>query len=365
MTSQARWRENRLVILLWVCGMFGAIYLLRRAWFTPIDERDFVAMWAAGKLAATGHVQQVYDTELFRIVGAPIAGSKAVKLAYPYPPHALFVAVPLSYLPQTVAYIVWQSISAALFYLGARRFLPSGFPTFLAVLTPASMINICFGQVGLIYGALWLFAFGGSSFAAAALTFKPHLGALVGVEVIRRRRIVRTIAFFALLIVASVAAFGIESWLAWIRGAATYQLANLTEQSMGIWRFQMVTPFLGYRLVGWLAFAAAGIFLLIKRFDVFTAATAAFLIAPYGFHYDMTVTCLGFGLLLFQKWRELPAWQTFICAAAFILPDVVALGTWIASPLLLIGLYIQTRNPITKEGSSLWPWPRSELVPAT
>jgi hypothetical protein len=119
----------------------------------------------------------------------------------------------------------------------------------------------------------------------------------------------------------------------------------------------MVTPYLAYGLLGWFLFAAAAIMLLASRFDAFTAATGSFLIAPYGFHYDMTVVCLGFGLLLFQKWREIPAWQVFICAIAFLLPLVIALGTWIASPILLVGLFVQTQNPITKEGFdplSLW-----------
>ncbi|MFL6732804.1 MAG: hypothetical protein ACJ8EP_10710, partial [Sphingomicrobium sp.] len=222
-----------------------------------------------------------------------------------------------------------------------------------------------FGQVGLFYGAMWLFAFSGSSLAAAVLTFKPHLGVLAGGEVLRRRQVILSLALFALMMVASAIAFGVDSWSAWARGAAAFQLSNLTAEPLGLWPFQMVTPFLGYGLVGWIVFASAAIFLLTRRFDVFTAATAAFLIAPYGFHYDMTVVCLGFGLLLFLRWREMPAWQTFLCAAAFLLPDVVALGTWIASPILLAALYIQTKNPVAAEGVSLLPWRTAEPVPTS
>jgi hypothetical protein len=111
------------------------------------------------------------------------------------------------------------------------------------------------------------------------------------------------------------------------------------------WYVQMTTPYLGYGMLGWLAFAAGAIFLLTRRFDVFTAATATFLIAPYGFHYDMTVVCLGFGLLLFQNWRSMPPWQCLVCALAFLSPVMVRAGTWLVPPLLLAGLYVLTSRP--------------------
>lgn len=358
-------RGNALVLALWTFGALGVALLLRQAWMTPFNERDFVALWAAGKLAAAGHVAQVYDVAQFRAVGAPIAGSAVVKLAYPYPPHGLFIAVPLSWLPLNLAFVVWQAISAALFYLAARPFLPATFPKFLMLLTPAALINILFGQVGLFYGALWLFAFGGSSFAAAALTFKPHLGALVGIEVIRERRILQTVLIAFALMSASVLVFGLEAWRDWFVGSVLHQVNDLTGRALGLWRFQMVTAYLGYGVFGWIVFAAAAVVLLTRRFDAFTAATGAFLIAPYGFHYDMTVVCLGFGLLLFQRWRDMPAWQTFVCATAFLLPLLIALGTWIASPLLLIGLYVQTRNPIVECDDGTQRADDQDLAPAT
>ncbi|HYU94662.1 MAG TPA: glycosyltransferase family 87 protein [Sphingomicrobium sp.] len=336
---------NGLVFALWGFGVFAAFVLLRHAWVTPFNERDFVAVWVAGKLAAAGHVAQVYDTETLRVVGARIAGSSVVKLAYPYPPHGLFVAVPLSFLPLWAAFLTWQAVSATLFYLAARPYFPPGIPKVLAIITPAALISVLFGQVGLFFGALWLFAFNGSAVAAALLTFKPHLGLLVAVEAARRRRVLLISAIALAILGLSAAIFGIDAWRAWFAGAAFHQASSLADRSSGLWRLQMVTPYLAYGPVGWLLFAGATIALLLRRFDVFTAATAAFLIAPYGFHYDMTVVCLGFGLLLFKHREQMPAWQVFICALIFLLPLLVVLGSWIASPLLLLGLFIQTRNP--------------------
>lgn len=340
-----------LVVALWGFGILAIALFFYKAWLSPLTERDFVALWAAGKLAASGHVLEAYDVDTLRAAGSQIVGATSVKLSYPYPPHALFIAVPLSMLPLPVAFWIWQLISAGLFYAAARPYLPARFPAILAVLTPAALINILFGQVGLFFGALWLFAFSGSRIASALITFKPHLAALVGVEVIKTRRVLGTAAILIAVLLASVLVFGLDSWVAWFSGSVVRQAGTMVDRGEGSWSFQMVAPYFGYGLVGWLLFAAAAIALLIRSFNVFTAATASFLIAPYGLHYDLTVVCLGFGLLLFRRLPELPAWQAFVCAVVFLLPLLVVLGTKIAPPLLLFGLYVQTRHPIAPVNS--------------
>ena len=351
---------DRLVFGLWAFGAVGILVLLNRALVGGLDERDFVAVWVAGKLALAGQAVGAFDVETLRAAGRQIAGTTEIKLAYPYPPHALFVAAPLSLLPLWAAYVLWQAVSAILFYLAARPYFPRGIPTLLGLVTPAALVNVLFGQVGLFFGAMWLFAFNGSAVAAAVLTFKPHLGALVGVDVIRRRQLWRTSAIAVLIIGASALVFGIGAWQAWFTGAAAHQLADLTNKPFGVWHHQMVTPYLAYGIVGWIGFAVAAVVLLLRNFNVFSTATAAFLIAPYGFHYDMTVACVGFGLLLFRRWRAMPAWQTFVCAIAFLLPLLVALGSWIASPILLAGLYVQTRSPLTNYLEAPEPDERTE-----
>jgi hypothetical protein len=222
--------------------------------------------------------------------------------------------------------------------------VPKDFPAILTVLTPAALINVAFGQVGLFYGALWLFAFGGSTIAAAMLTFKPHLGFLVAVEVIRKRRLVRTSVVTAALILLSLVVFGPHAWSASLFGAATKQVEMLSSGQMTKWPTQMTTPLIAYGIAGWALFAIAAAFLLSRNFNVFSAATATFLIAPYGFHYDMTVVCLGFGVLLFERWEEMSAWQRLVCMLAFLSPGLVAVGTWLIPPLLLAGLHVQCLN---------------------
>ena len=344
MFDQVKLRENRLVFALWTVGVIGAALLFRNSFSSHLVNRDFAVFPIAGKLAAEGHAAQAYSVAGNQPIVEQLG--RIVESLFLYPPHMLFLAVPISFLPYSIAYWGFQAATAAMFYWAARRYLPPGFPGVLAVLTPAALINVGFGQVGLLFGALWLWAFSGSPAAAALLTFKPHLGFLVAIEAARQRRFLLTSAIAFVVIASSALMFGLEPWRAWLNEALAFHVRDLAPRNYTEWLNKMTTPYLGYGLVGWILFAAAAGVLLMQRFDAFSAATGTFLIAPYGLHYDMTVVCLGFGLLLFAKWRSLPAWQVFVAALAFLSPVLVGLGTWLVSPILLGGLYVQTRNPI-------------------
>ena len=344
MRNGLKLRENILVYLLWVLGVAGAGALFRNTLHSHLVNRDFAVFTIAGKLATRGHAVEAYSVSGNDVIVKELG--RIIDSLFLYPPHVLFMAVPISILPFGIAFWGFQALSAALFAFAARPYLPPSFPRLLVVLTPAALINIGFGQVGLLFGALWLWAFSGSPTATALLTFKPHLGFLVAVEAARRKKFLAASAITLAILALSVAVFGFAPWRAWFEQALIFHVHDLAPRDYGAWMNKLTTPYLGYGLVGWLLFAAAAIALLVRRFDVFTAATATFLITPYGLHYDMTVVCLGFGILLFEKARAMPPWQTFVAALAFLVPLLVGLGTWVASPILLIGLYVQTRNPV-------------------
>jgi alpha-1,2-mannosyltransferase len=310
-------------------------------WQIPTPNRDFSYFWLAGKLAAGGHAAGAYDLAAMKTAAAAYR-LPMINIEFPYPPHVLLLAAPLSVLPIGLSYVLWTLVSAALFVLASRPYLPSGMPRVLAVLTPAALICAIFGQIGLFFGALWLWCFNGSAVAAALLSIKPNLAVPAIGEVLRAHSLLRTTAIFSGIVLLSVLLLGAEPWRAYLGGAATNHLKVLQQGHYVNWYVQMTTPYLGYGLIGWIGFAVASIVLLTRRFDVFTAATAAFLISPYGFHYDMTVVCLGFGMFLFERWRSIPPWHVFACALAFLSPALVRAGTWLVPPILLVGLYIQT-----------------------
>lgn len=339
-------KGNALIYLLWAVGILGTAGVAFSGFILPLADRDFTQLWVAGKLAASGHFDQVYDVKALRAAAAAYAGTQ-YKVAFRYPPHMLFIGAPLSVMPLKVAFFVWQAISALLFWVAARSYLPSRMPRWLAVLTPSAVVSMIFGQNGLFFGALWLFAFQRSAPAAALLTMKPNIGFLVAIEMFRRGMVLRTAAIAIAVAALAALMFGLDSWRHSLGQSDLFGLGQ-AGSFMNLY-VQMTTPYIGYGYVGWIAFAVVATFLLLRRFDVFTAATATFLISPYGFHYDMTVVCLGFGILLFRSWRTMRSWETMICALAFLSPIMVRLGTWLVPPLLLVGLYVLSRNDLCEE----------------
>ena len=116
---------------------------------------------------------------------------------------------------------------------------------------------------------------------------------------------------------------------------------------MGIhkrWLFAGVSPAIGYGMIGWIPFAVAGALLLARQVNVFTAATAALLISPYGFHYDMPVACLGFGLLIYERWNEMPIRHRIPVALGFLSPVIAIGGAWWVPPILLWALWAQVTS---------------------
>lgn len=333
--------RDRILGALWFAGLIAASGMALSG--TPLADRDFSSFWTAGALALSGEASTAYDGGMLLIHAKEQLGT-ARQAAFPYPPHTLFVFAPLALLPFVPAFLLWGALSAGLFWLAARPYLPKGFHGLLLVASPAALINLQFGQTGLLYAALWLYAFR-FPLASAALTFKPHLGALAAIQTIRASAVVPVVAAFLALVLLSVIAFGAESWAVYFTNALPRQTEMLEGPAeLAMWQGKMVTPLISYGYVGWPLFAVAAAWLLWRNFNVFTGATAALLISPYGFHYDMAVVCLGFGLMLYKDWDNLDSTQKVIAGLAFMSPLLVAFGSWLIPPILLAGLHVQCRS---------------------
>jgi hypothetical protein len=322
--------------------------------------RDFANLYTAGRLVLEGRTYCAFDVDCFRL--ALMRHADIVSMQnYSYPPHALFIATPFSIFPYYLSLALWTVLGAAFFIWVARRWLPEGLFPILAALTPAGVINIWNGHYGFLYGGLWLLSFQfigqrpvRSGIAAGLLTFKPHLGLFIGVLMLTKRRaLVAAITTTFLLIAASALVFGWSTWDGFLAGTLGEQVDILTRTTGDFYFRMMPSAYVvfgtRYGVIAQCIFALAAMMLLVRarRLDAFGAATATFLVVPYVFNYDMTVACLGYGILLYRSWSQLSVVERAALSLAFLVPEITYLGyvvPMVIPPVLLSALYVQLRH---------------------
>ena len=309
-------------------------------------QNDFETFWIAGRQVLSGAWAEIYNMasaeDYARRFDLPAQ-------IFPSPPHAVFFVLPFALLPALPGYFVWNLATAGFFYWCAKPYLPRGFPAILSILTPGALICFYFGQTGLLFGGLWLLAFRGKWAAVGLLTFKPHLGLLSIFSLRNRVALLQTLTLVLALFAISAALFGPTRWVEFIQIGLGHSTEIGTEKR---WLVAGVSPGMGYGFLGWIPFAAAGALLLARNVNVFTAATATFLISPYGFHYDMPVVCLGFGLAIHEHWDRMPVHHRIGMALGFLAPVIAYTGVWWVPPALLWALWAQTKytaGPLAKE----------------
>jgi len=329
-----------MVVFLWLVGLG---FTLQKHGVPPIWDSDYLNYWFAPRALRAGI--NPYDVENYRHYGLSFfPQANRPQFNFTYPPHSLFFFWPLSYFSAYVSYALWDAISLVIFWVAAKRVLPKGLPAFLAVLSPATILCIQFGQTSLLAGALFLMAAGGSGVAAGLLTFKPQLGFLAAPLLLLkgRRPVLIAVATTVILALASQLVFG--GWSDFLDHAGRYQAGQIfNEEKKNIWYIIGTTPAMGYGVRGYLIYLVVATIVLVRNFNLWTAATATFLISPYGFHYDMSVACVGFVLLIYSYWARMPLWQRLIASLAYLAPIIVQFGTWWVPPIMLLGLFVQTQ----------------------
>ena len=316
----------------------------------PIWRRDFVNIWLSGQAAQSG--VDPYDVNAFFVFAQGFFPDVWLRQTnFTYPPHALFLFTPFSLLPPVFSLVAWSIVSLAFFYWAARPLMPKGLPAILGLLTPAGYINLIYGQTGLISAALFLLAFRPNGIAAALLTFKPHMGFLIIPALAKSRKALLSAIILSGIFVLASAVLLPDAWPEFVRHAGAFQGDKVISGAEHVWWFKATTPMAWYGFWGWLVYAAGAAYFLMRNYNVFTAATATFLISPYGFHYDMAAVCLGFTVLLYRYWDGMPVWQKAAASLAFLAPVIVDYGTWLIPPILLVGLFVQSE---WRDGQSLY-----------
>ena len=279
--------------------------------------RDFINVWAAPQLAFEGRLGTLFDMQGYQEAIGALFGHRLPFHNWSYPLFTLPVFWPLTQLPYFVALAVWTlglgGAFAAITLSQIER--PNrSYALFALLLAPACLINVVDGQNGFLSAALML---GGvicldrrpiaAGILFGLLAFKPQL-ALVLPFVLLALGAWRAMAAAALtaivLVVGSVVLFGIEPWQRYFEVTGAHQLL-LLQSFQGFYTTMMVSVFAGARTFG-LSYSGAmaiqiavalpvvvGACLAVRRTSdpcrrAFVLASAAPLITPYAFNYDLT-----------------------------------------------------------------------------
>ncbi len=269
---------------------------------------DFLAFWAAGKIALTGNFAGAYDLALERAVQASTGFGEV--FAFVNPPPFLFAVMPFGALSYPAAWIAWVVVTFALWVYASWKAFPNYWPLILAY--PGAMVAAAHAQNGLLTGALLV---GGVALAGrrpklggaliGALIIKPHLALLMPFWLAAGRQWVAFVAAGVSavgLLILSWLAFGTDTLLAY---TTTWQTsAQLMQQEDPEFFLRMATLYgqmrvhLGHEV----ALAVNGVAALAMvaivwrswvRFGGDMAATGALALAatplasPYLFNYDL------------------------------------------------------------------------------
>jgi hypothetical protein len=336
-----------------------------------IIDNDFIAVWAAGRLVLEGHPAAAYDWGLHREVEIAVAGRDfASYYGWHYPPPPLFVAAALASLPYLAAWAVWMAITLPAYVAAVRVIIGERIGIVLALGFPGVLWNISVGQNGFLTAAL----IGGmlvclerrpllAGVFLGLLTYKPQFGVLFPFVLMidgRWRTLAAASATAAVLVVASILAFGFEAWQAFFHWMPVTSEAVFAEGRANLMKMQSllgVVRWLGGGMtVAWLAqglliaAALAGNMWLWRqpvRYEIKAAALAvgALLATPYLYIYDFPVLMIPLAFLLRMGLRdgfrplELPA-IALTCALILAFP-FAAIATGFISVIVVSALIVR------------------------
>ena len=328
--------------------------------------RDFVNLWTGGHLLREGRADAIYDVAVFRDYLAGLFGPMGGH-NYSYPPVTFPIAQLLSLLPYWLALTLWLGSTGALFIWAARRWWPRGWnPLWLAVLTPAALMNVWAGHYGFLIGALFLLGWerlderpwqAGLMFGL--MLVKPHLAVLVPLVLLVRGQwtALASGALTVLILVAATSAiYGWDVWAQFLFGAGTVQ-AGLIDAGTSFYGYMSTSlatgllrlsgdPALAFGAQMLLGTVAVAMVVAAARGKLPTAdlammvATATFLVLPYAFNYDLTVVMIA----AVRLWADSEATRAerALAVTGFLSPQIGMLLAPLgipAMPLMLAALF--------------------------
>ncbi|MBX9698553.1 MAG: DUF2029 domain-containing protein [Acetobacteraceae bacterium] len=307
---------------------------------------DYISFYAASLLTLGGSPAQVYDVAAHEAVQKALFPKSGYSWFF-YPPVYLLICWPLAFAPYFVSLGVWLTATFAAYVAMARRMAPAGVAVAPFIAFPAVMMNATHGQNAFLTcalmgaGVLCLSrrpVLAGVLFGA--LAFKPQLGLLLPVLLIAGghwRAFIAASLTVAGLCLASLAAFGPETWSAYL-AAAPEARRVLEEGVFGHEKFQSVFGML--RVAGapvalaYIAQALSGAAVALLLFRAGRAnrdplacgallCAGAALVTPFILRYDLMLLAIPLMWLARDAQRAPLRWpEALVALLAFLLPLV-------------------------------------------
>lgn len=222
---------------------------------------DFASFYAAGTLVLDGHASAAFDQALHYARQQALFGAATPYYGWLYPPFFLFIAAALALLPYLPALIVWQGATFALYLIAIRAVIRLAAPASSSILSnamwfllaaayPAVLINLGHGQNGFLTAALFATALATldrrpaiAGVLFALLVYKPQFGLMIPLVLLatgRWRTIAAACATVALLVVATLIAFGPDIWSAFLASSKVARVELIESGEVGWHKVQSV-----------------------------------------------------------------------------------------------------------------------------
>jgi hypothetical protein len=346
-------------------ALFVAKGYFERLWLIDTDGSgkalDFVAIWAAARLALAGQAAAAYDFAVFtraQLTGVATLGGE---YHWAYPPTYFLMIAPLALFSYPAAGLIWLFGTIAAYVAAIRAILPRWPAVLAALASPFVLWNFLAGQNGFLTAALIGFVLALLDRAPVAagillglLTWKPQLGLLFPLVLLltgRRRTFVAAGASTLLMAALSYFAFGRETWAAFFEALHGQAGVVLDRGDVGFQKLQSMHALV--RLLGggdalaWslhIAAALAATVLTCRvwlrpvdyRLKAASLATASLIATPYLFIYDLPILSVPVAFLASAGLAQgfLPGERT---VTALLVPLLLLLpGQPVGVPLLAL-----------------------------
>jgi hypothetical protein len=325
-------------------------YQLQTAGRLP-DFGDFFAFWSYAKFVSTHRVAELYDFTVLHPFQAALGMDPNFQQPFPYPPTFIIFLWPLNLLPFELAYLVWTVVTLVLFVwavIATCTRLP--LCVLGAILAPASIFNIAFGQSGFFSAALII---GGVRLAGSKpivsgiligiLSYKPQLGFLVPIALASaghwRAFGAACVTVLGLAAIATVA-FGWAVWPAWVSMLPAYSaIFHSSTNHLQL----MPTVMANLQMAGISLPIAAGVQTLVtitvaicvsvcfrrnpSRLATAALLTGTFVGSPHAVVYDMPMVAAALALFIEARMET---------TSVFSLAEVLILVLALMFPLLMM-----------------------------